>query len=757
MAYKSQVTNKYMGSTFKGRVQVDTNPANTEIGQIVSALKNDLSPALQKWADVNILKQKDEATKKVQKMYMEGKTSKTINEEILKGDHPDLAHKYTEAVVNGQLGRINAYEVIENITENIGDYKPREESLETFWKKYLPKFDEKGEFFTDGFAAVFTEYKAKALAKDANERAVFKENQKVNGVVSSTITDYKLNGYVKGKTWKLIESYGSPLPFGDKKNKNYFINNASKNKSAFIFADTLVKTAKTEKQLDDVIAFLDEDRGGKHNLKSLGETYDAQEIAKLKARIEQKRESIKSNEYNSWVRNKTRKGHELLQDYNAYKYGGTLSDGTVIDRNAVIAGEDNISYYDDKAEEVYNEAKDFDITLASAIKTLDDNVDSRNRDEKRLEALMLGVQQGLWVDNPTGLAQAIADAGGNLSDWTTIGNQNWTVKQRVESGQGLFPFQTESFWTNSSARLTKVMDTDTAIIKIAPNAAERMMITNTVIQEYENQVMAWYADPENKEPSKTANGGKDWIEWNRKRVAFRNETVNDLLATYKTEAYYKTAKALIEQGNTNSLSTLIASDVTKDVIEKSFDSTITLATNQMAKSNQTFENFKEESARLLTPISELPQFKAMVNNVRSNLAKAGIVNIDDADITRMLLDKIGLQDSDVDLEAIKDQFITNTDNVITQGFDKSFPTLVEDKGWTLWVDEAAEQLKSPEVTNFIQKIMGELTGMGNDFNPLVLLQLDDVYIDRIAQAVGADPNIFRTALINAYPQLKGKL
>ena len=48
-------------------------------------------------------------------MYMEGKTSKTINEEILKGDHPDLAHKYTEAVVNGQLGRINAYEVIDNI------------------------------------------------------------------------------------------------------------------------------------------------------------------------------------------------------------------------------------------------------------------------------------------------------------------------------------------------------------------------------------------------------------------------------------------------------------------------------------------------------------------------------------------------------------------------------------------------------------------------------------------------------------------
>ena len=86
-----------------------------------------------------------------------------------------------------------------------------------------------------------------------------------------------------------------------------------------------------------------------------------------------------------------------------------------------------------------------------------------------------------------------------------------------------------------------------------------------------------------------------------------------------------------------------------------------------------------------------------------------------------------------------------------------FTTLVEDKGWTVCVDEADEQLKSPQITGFIKTIMGELTGMGNDFNPSILLQLDDVYIDRIAQAVGADPDVFRTVLINTYPQLKGKL
>ena len=105
-------------------------------------------------------------------------TNIDINKEILAGKHEDLEHKYTEAVVNGQLGRFDAYETINKIKENIGNYKPREQTLETFWQGYLPNFDEKGSFFTEGFAVVFNEYKAKALSKDAENRAIFQENQK---------------------------------------------------------------------------------------------------------------------------------------------------------------------------------------------------------------------------------------------------------------------------------------------------------------------------------------------------------------------------------------------------------------------------------------------------------------------------------------------------------------------------------------------------------------------------------------------------
>ena len=48
MAYKSQVTNKYMGATFKGAPKSNTV---TELGQIVTALKNDFNPAFKNYVD----------------------------------------------------------------------------------------------------------------------------------------------------------------------------------------------------------------------------------------------------------------------------------------------------------------------------------------------------------------------------------------------------------------------------------------------------------------------------------------------------------------------------------------------------------------------------------------------------------------------------------------------------------------------------------------------------------------------------------
>ena len=385
MAYKSQVTNKYMGSTFKGAPRSNRNPQATELGQIVSVLKNDLTPAVANWAEANIEGQQDAAKKKIESMYASGKSMADINKEILEGKHPDLEHKYTQAIVEGQIGRFEAYETINKITENIGDYKPREQTLEAFWKGYLPNFDEKGTFYADGFSAVFTEYKAKALEKDAVERATYQENQKINGIVNSLLTDYKQNGFQSGKSWQLIESFSSPLPFGGKKG-NYFVNNAAKNKAMFLFVKGLIDTATTIEQVEHAELLLDEARGGKFELGSLGETYNAEEVSKLRASIISQKDEINNREWNKYTREKILKETNYINDYFAYLVGGTLSDGSTIVRDG--ANPNQLADFDKQAADKLEEMLDYNQDLAASIVQIKSNRSQLDKDQDQLDFIM---------------------------------------------------------------------------------------------------------------------------------------------------------------------------------------------------------------------------------------------------------------------------------------------------------------------------------------------------------------------------------
>ena len=131
MAYKSQITSKYMGATFKGAPKSNTV---TELGQIVDALRQDLNPALNKFASAKVDKQQSEAAIKVQGLYASGKSAEEIATEIENGLHPDLEHKYTAAVVDGYFGKFEAAKSIKQIEKALeaGDYDFTTDSLETF-------------------------------------------------------------------------------------------------------------------------------------------------------------------------------------------------------------------------------------------------------------------------------------------------------------------------------------------------------------------------------------------------------------------------------------------------------------------------------------------------------------------------------------------------------------------------------------------------------------------------------------------------
>ena len=90
MAYKSQVSQKWFGSTNKGRVRL-LDARTTEMGQIVSALRNDFTPAMNKFSEKFIEKKQTAAGARMDALYAQGMKTEDIRNAILEGFEPELS------------------------------------------------------------------------------------------------------------------------------------------------------------------------------------------------------------------------------------------------------------------------------------------------------------------------------------------------------------------------------------------------------------------------------------------------------------------------------------------------------------------------------------------------------------------------------------------------------------------------------------------------------------------------------------------
>ena len=298
--YKSQVTNKWIGSSYKGTVR-HIDARNTEMGQIVSALRNDLTPAMNKWGETHIEKKKTEAGAKMDELYAQGWTTKEIEKAILNDEIPELSNQYATAVVDTHSGRFEAAETIRKINENIDsyDYKEGNQTLEEWYKQYLPDFNEASSQFTIGFSAVFNEWSAKAKIKDAENRAEWAHTVKINKAVNFLDTTINADE-IDEKYWETIKSLNTAMPIEGKEKAYFFDTNELNMEVALGHAKFLLAKATTTQELDKALKILTSDRGigkGGNKLGSLlnahptevGETLNA--ITNKRARLENKKRS----------------------------------------------------------------------------------------------------------------------------------------------------------------------------------------------------------------------------------------------------------------------------------------------------------------------------------------------------------------------------------------------------------------------------------------------------------------------------------
>ena len=275
--YKSQVTNKWIGSSYKGTVR-HQDAKTTEMGQIVSALRNDLTPAMNNWGEKHIEKKQTEAGAKMDELYAKGWKTKDIQKAILNDKIPELSSQYTKSVVDTHSGRFEAAETMRQINANLDsyDYKDGTKTIEEFWKQYLPNFSEASKEFTIGFSAVFNEFAANAKIKDAQNRAEHAHTVKIDKAINFMDTTITIEDIQNGKYFEQLMTLNTEMPIDGTGKAYFFDTNELNEEIALGHVKWLIDTATSEKDLDKALILLTTKRGkgkGGNELGSLSNTY----------------------------------------------------------------------------------------------------------------------------------------------------------------------------------------------------------------------------------------------------------------------------------------------------------------------------------------------------------------------------------------------------------------------------------------------------------------------------------------------------
>ena len=274
MAYKSQVTNKYMGSSFAGRV----NPGReNELTQLAKSL-DQFSDALPRGVAAYKGNKVEEAEERLE--YLKATMSpEELNAHILKGEDPILANKWAVSVVDGQIGRFEASQVIQNIVANQSQYDFQKETRREFYNKFMPDIASKSSAYQNGFGVHFNDWQASDLLQDADARAKFRQKSKIEAGVSFLRTAQYEN---MDEFWQYVGSLGSQLPSTDGKT-NYFFSAQDQNTTAIAFARQIMQTATKEEHFELARNILESDRGKAANGTQLGALSDTgrQDVADL--------------------------------------------------------------------------------------------------------------------------------------------------------------------------------------------------------------------------------------------------------------------------------------------------------------------------------------------------------------------------------------------------------------------------------------------------------------------------------------------
>ena len=319
--YKSQATTKYYGIGGTGKVYT-----NTQSDGLAKSLSN-AGYLIGEGENKRIDRKKDKAIAKIDELYASGKSFEDIQSEILANKHPDLTGKYIEATTNYHAGKVKAAEVIKEIEANKNkyDYTDTTQSLETFYKEYLPKFESMDKATILGFSKTFNVYKSTEAVKDAENRSAWASEVKISEGV--TLIETLPTSMIANELGNTIKDMQTDVPSTDGSSKpNQLYTNKETLSVLLRSVNKIIAEAKTEDDLIRAEAILNADLGfGKDGTKlgSLG-SRNHKEILKAKEDLLKKKRALIINDRQE----KAFQDEEKIKELNASIYEQVEVEGT---------------------------------------------------------------------------------------------------------------------------------------------------------------------------------------------------------------------------------------------------------------------------------------------------------------------------------------------------------------------------------------------------------------------------------------------
>tara|TARA_Y100000389_G_scaffold144337_1_gene142685 strand:- start:1527 stop:3533 length:2007 start_codon:yes stop_codon:yes gene_type:complete len=290
--YQRQGTNKYYGAGNAGYVSS---------GSSVDGLAKSLTNAgyqIGKAEELRIDRKKDKAIAKIDELYANGKSFETIQAEIIKGDHPELTGKYVDATTNYHAGKVKAHEVITNIKANKDKYDITDESnsLELFYKQYMPDTKSMDASTLLGFTTHFNKFKSVDALNDAENRAAYNSEKKVMEGVG-ILSDEPIETLKKNLP-SILKDMQVPLPMRDGTGSTLLYTNAETLAVVRRSIVDIIANAKTEADLAKADILMNTNLGYSKSGSAIGTlaSRKSKEVLAIQDELTKKRRQLEIND-----------------------------------------------------------------------------------------------------------------------------------------------------------------------------------------------------------------------------------------------------------------------------------------------------------------------------------------------------------------------------------------------------------------------------------------------------------------------------